>query len=113
MRLAVDGLLSGPASQLDVDGLYENYAKLSDSLNPLYEVYALESKKVAEFKGMLGEEALKRRSNGIAPGLTRAQFFQDLARHSPSVARFNDAVFIKPNEKLGIQGLKGADLPLG
>ena len=26
---------------------------------------------------------------------------------------FNDAVFIKPNEKLGIQGLKGADLPLG
>lgn len=116
VRSAVDGLLSGPAIQPDVDGLYANYAKLSDSLNPLYEVYALESKKLAEFKGMLGEEALhrfKRRSNGIAPGLTRAQFFQSLAGHSSSVARFNETVFIKPNDKLGIPGLKGADLPLG
>ncbi len=116
VRSAVDHLLRSSASQPDVDGLYENYAKLSDSLNPLYEVYSLESKKVAEFKGMLGEEALhrfKRRSNGIAPGLTRAQFFQALAGRSSSVARFNDTVFIKPNEKLGIPGLKGADLPLG
>jgi hypothetical protein len=116
VRSAVDGLLSGPAIQPDIDGLYANYAKLSDSLNPLYEVYALESKKFAEFKGMLGEEALhrfKRRSNGIAPGLTRAQFFQALAGHSSSVARFNETVFIKPNDKLGIPGLRGADLPLG
>lgn len=113
---AVDQLLGSSANIPDVDGLYANYAKLSDSLNPLYEVYALESKKVAEFKGMLGEEALhrfKRRSNGIAPGLTRAQFFQALAGQSSSVARFNETVFIKPNEKLGIPGLKGADLPLG
>lgn len=115
-RSAVDRLVSTPASLRDVDGLYENYAKLSDTLNPLYDVYALESKKVAEFKGMLGEEAthrFQRRSHGIAPGLTRAEFFNALGRQSPSVARFNRTVFIKPNEKLGIQGLSGADLPLG
>lgn len=115
-RSAVDRLVSTPASMRDVDGLYENYAKLSDTLNPLYDVYALESKKVAEFKGMLGEEAthrFQRRSHGIAPGLTRAEFFNALGRQSPSVARFNRTVFIKPNEKLGIQGLSGADLPLG
>lgn len=115
-RSAVDRLVSTPASMHDVDGLYENYAKLSDTLNPLYDVYALESKKVAEFKGMLGEEAthrFQRRSHGIAPGLTRAEFFNALGRQSPSVARFNRTVFIKPNEKLGIQGLSGADLPLG
>lgn len=115
-RSAVDRLVSTPTSLQDVDGLYENYAKLSDTLNPLYDVYALESKKVAEFKGMLGEEAthrFQRRSHGIAPGLTRAEFFNALGRQSPSVARFNRTVFIKPNEKLGIQGLSGADLPLG
>lgn len=116
VRSKVDQLLGSSANMPDVDGLYENYAKLSDSLNPLYDVYALESKKLSEFKGMLGEEALhrfKRRSNGITPGLTRAQFFQALAGRSSSVARFNETVFIKPNEKLGIPGLKGADLPLG
>lgn len=115
-RSAVDRLVSTPASMHDVDGLYENYAKLSDTLNPLYDVYALESKKVAEFQGMLGEEAMhrfQRRSRGIAPGLTRAEFFNALGRQSSSVARFNRTVFIKPNEKLGIQGLSGADLPLG
>ena len=116
VRSKVDQLISGPSNIPDVDGLYQDYAKFSDSLNPLYDVYALESKKVAEFKGMLGEEALhrfERRSHGIAPGLTRTQFFQALGRQSPSVARFNQTVFIKANEKLGTPGLKGADLPLG
>lgn len=116
VRSKVDQLLSNPSRMPDVDGLYRDYAKLSNTLNPLYDVYALESKKVAEFKGMLGEEALhrfERRSHGIAPGLTRTQFFQALGQQSPSVARFNQTVFIKANEKLGIPGLKGADLPLG
>ena len=115
VRSKVDQLLSSPSSMPDVDGLYQDYAKFSDTLNPLYDVYALESKKVAEFKGMLGEEALhrfERRSHGIAPGLTRTQFFQAIGRQSSSVARFNQTVFIKANEELGIPGLRGADLPL-
>jgi len=116
VRSSVDGLLYGANEKLEVDGLYQNYANLSERLNPLYDLYALESKKVADFKGALAEEAIRRfeaKSHGIAPGLSRAQFFQALGRQSPSVARFNSTIFIKANEKLGIRGLKGSDLPLG
>lgn len=116
VRYAVDGLLYGATDKLEVDGLYENYANLSERLNPLYDLYALESKKVSDFKGKLADEAIRRfeaKSHGIAPGLSRAQFFTALGRQSPSVARFNRTVFIALNEKLGICGLRGADLPLG
>jgi hypothetical protein len=116
VRSSVDGLLYGANAKLEVDGLYQNYANLSERLNPLYDLYALESKKVADFKGRLADEATRRfeaKSHGIAPGLSRAQFFQALGRQSPSVARFNSTVFIASNEKLGIQGVKGSDLPLG
>jgi len=116
VRSSVDGLLYGATDKLEVDGLYQNYANLSECLNPLYDLYALESKKVRDFKGTLAEEAIRRfeaKSHGIAPGLSRAQFFQALGRQSPSVARFNNTVFIAANEKLGIRGLKGSDLPLG
>jgi hypothetical protein len=116
VRSAVDGLLYGATDKLEVDGLYQNYANLSECLNALYDLYALESKKVSDFKGKLADEATRRfeaKSHSIAPGLSRAQFFQALGRQSPSVARFNSTVCIKANENLGIPGLKGSDLPLG
>lgn len=116
VRSSVDSMLYATMSDSTVDGMFFSYAAMSDSINALYQVYALESKKILEFKGQLGEELVyrfKKKSGGIAPGLDREEFFKEVSVKSPSLAKFNSTVFMQANAKLGIPALKGSDIPLG
>lgn len=114
MKLAVDEVFEN--KKIDSNELYLNYEKMSNSIVPLYELYALESRKIEDYKGKLGEEVVKRftaRSGGITPGLSKEEFYKAVSDKSSSMRKFNESVLIAKNEKLGIKGLIGKDLPLG
>lgn len=101
--------------QANVDTLYLGYASVMGKLEPFYAKYAIESRrwnnlKDGMFKDMYAKE-FTRLSGGVAPGLSKAQFYDALRSTNPVLAQFHNAVIIEAVPKLGVAALRMGDIP--
>ena len=96
-----------------LDSLWIAYEQVSSRVEPYYGVYAIESKINAErpyFKEKYTQAFIKR-SGGIPPGLDKGAFYKAVARSTPALTQFHDAVVIPARPELNIAGLRMGDIP--
>ncbi|MCW3696368.1 hypothetical protein [Burkholderia cenocepacia] len=106
------------ASSLNPDAMmpfFANYQTLSDKLDSIYALYAIQSKRYEGYKGMMKEKVDREfmRQAGVPPGLSKDAFMKAISAKSESLQKFQKTVLIPGSDKLGIKPVTGADLPIG
>lgn len=116
MKEKVQGLLKVGADDSALSGMYSQYSKVSDEIDPYYVEYAIQSKRYSGYSGRKKQyidEQFEKKDGGIPPGLDKADFMKAVSEKSPAMRQFSNMVIIAGNKGLGIQEVKGSDLPLG
>jgi hypothetical protein len=99
----------------EISGLWDIYDSVSRRVDPLYGYYAIESRKAESHQAFRDKyvAGFLKKSGGIPPGLSKAQFNAAIQSAYPSLARYRATVAIPAQPAINLPALTMGDIPPG